>query len=40
MPQHARALAGAACALALSASMFAPAAFADDDGFCIFLRFR
>ena len=30
MPQHARALAGAACALALSASMFAPAAFADD----------
>lgn len=30
MPQHARTLAGAACALALSASMFAPAAFADD----------
>lgn len=30
MPQHARALAGAACALALSASMLAPAAFADD----------
>lgn len=30
MPQHARALAGAACALALSAAMFAPAAFADD----------
>ena len=30
MPQHARALAGAACALALSVSMFAPAAFADD----------
>lgn len=30
MPQHARALAGAACALALGAAMFAPAAFADD----------
>lgn len=30
MPQHARALAGAACALALSASMLAPAAYADD----------
>ena len=30
MPQHARALAGAACALALGAVMFAPAAFADD----------
>ena len=30
MPQPARALAGAACALVLSTTMFTPAAFADD----------